>query len=219
MSTNNFKLIAVGDDGVGKSTLLSVLNDCPFQSTMPIIVEKYIKKGLHKGDPYILNIWDSACKEEYDTLRLPAYIGVDVVLICFSLVSRESFLNVEKKWFHEVKKFCKDPIIILIGTKQDLRQEGNTDHISDDEINKFAQEQKCSSFIPCSSKNKMNIDSIIPTVINECFKNRTLVKTPEDKDEQIKILMSYIRFLEDRLCKYEPTKQINFEKLLNDQST
>lgn len=173
MSTNNFKLVAVGDDGVGKSTLLSVLNDCPFQSTLPIIVENYIKKGIYKGEQYTLHIWDSAGKEEYEKLRPLAYTGVDVILICFSLVSRESFLNVEKKWFHEVKTYCKDPIIILIGTEQDLRQEGNPDHLSDDEINKFAQEHKCSSFIPCSSKNKMNIDSIIPTVINECFKKKS----------------------------------------------
>lgn len=213
-----FKVVTVGDDGVGKTCLLSTLNDKPFPTEAPTIFDNQTQNVCYEGVPYKLHMWDTAGNDEYGRLRPLAYSGANVVLICFSLVSKESFVNISKKWLDEVKKYSKDAIIILVGTKLDLCQERNVDHVTDDEISKFVTEQKCSAFIKCSSKNKLNIDAVFPAIIKEYVKKASAVVSPEGKDEQIRVLMSYIRFLEDRLSKYEPTKQINFEKLLNDQN-
>lgn len=47
-------------------------------------------------------------------------------LICFSIVNPSSFENVRAKWYSEIKYFCPNTPIILVGTKLDLRDDHNT---------------------------------------------------------------------------------------------
>ncbi len=53
-----------------------------------------------------------------------SYAQTDVFLICFSIVNPISFENVRTKWYPEVKFFCPNTPIILVGTKLDLREDG-----------------------------------------------------------------------------------------------
>ncbi len=54
-----------------------------------------------------------------------SYPQTDVFLICFSIVNPSSFENVRAKWFQEVKHFCPNTPIVLVGTKLDLREDRN----------------------------------------------------------------------------------------------
>lgn len=51
--------------------------------------------------------------------------GVDLFLICFSLVTRNSMANVEKKYLPEILELCPGVPFLLVGTKQDLRDDPN----------------------------------------------------------------------------------------------
>ena len=75
------------------------------------------------GDNIELNIFDTAGQEDYDKLRPIGYSNVDVVLVCFSVDSRDSFANVESVWYKEMNHFCKDAPLILVCNKTDLREE------------------------------------------------------------------------------------------------
>ena len=163
------KLVAVGDGAVGKTSLLMVLNGKPFpERYVPTIFENYTQAVDIQGVPYKLHIWDTAGQDEYDRLRPLSYSGANAILLCFALDSKQSFVNLSERWIGEVKHYCKDAKIILIGTKADLRQTGNPNHVTDDEAKGFLAEQKCDAFIPCSPKSGDGVDQVFPAAAKAC---------------------------------------------------
>ncbi|XP_077963235.1 ras homolog family member Gb isoform X1 [Gasterosteus aculeatus] len=73
-----------------------------------------------------LNLWDTAGQEEYDRLRTLSYPQTNVFIICFSISSPASYENVKHKWHPEVSHHCPAVPILLVGTKSDLRSDGET---------------------------------------------------------------------------------------------
>ncbi len=73
------------------------------------------------GDTYLLNLFDTAGQEDWDTLRVMAYPDTDVILLCFSLARPDSFENITTKWIPELNKYIPKALIILVGTQSDLR--------------------------------------------------------------------------------------------------
>ena len=61
-------------------------------------------------------------QEDYDRLRPFSYSDVDVVLICFSLADQDTLTNVVDNWSPEIRYFCGDVPVILVGNKKDLRE-------------------------------------------------------------------------------------------------
>ena len=53
-------------------------------------------------------------------MRVFAYPNADCFLCCFSVTSYNSLLNVSHKWVPEIRKYCPQIPIILVGTKLDL---------------------------------------------------------------------------------------------------
>ncbi|KAK7497225.1 hypothetical protein BaRGS_00011519 [Batillaria attramentaria] len=67
-----------------------------------------------------LVIQDTAGQEDLDRLRPPFYLNKDAVIICFAVDNPDSLHNVETLWAPEVKKYCGQAPIILVGNKADL---------------------------------------------------------------------------------------------------
>ena len=68
-----------------------------------------------------LGLWDTAGQEDYDRLRPLSYPQTDVFMLCFSCVSTNSFNNVRDKWYPEVRHYCPDTPVVVVGTKIDMR--------------------------------------------------------------------------------------------------
>ncbi len=65
-----------------------------------------------------LALWDTAGQEDYDRLRPLSYPDTDVILMCFSIDSPDSLENIPEKWTPEVRHFCPNVPIILVGNKK-----------------------------------------------------------------------------------------------------
>lgn len=86
--------------------------------------------------------------DDYDRLRPLSYPETNVFLICFAVNSPTSFQNVREKWYPEVKHYCPDIPLLLMGTKSDLReadQSGQTSsegrgYVTPDEAMEMAKE-------------------------------------------------------------------------------
>jgi small GTP-binding protein len=73
------------------------------------------------GQRVDLQLNDTAGQEDYDRLRPVSYPNTDVFLLCFSLDDAENTRNVREKWHPELRDFCPDVPVVLVGTKSDLR--------------------------------------------------------------------------------------------------
>jgi len=117
------KLVVVGDGGCGKTSLLVVYQDGAFpEKYVPTVFENYISSvKLDNGKIVELALWDTAGQEDYDRLRPLSYPETDVILVCFAIDMRNSFLNVNDRWLPEVTHFCESVPRLLVGCKIDLR--------------------------------------------------------------------------------------------------
>ena len=82
----------------------------------------------------------AAGQEDYDRLRPLSYPMTDVFIVCFDISRRPSFENVSHRWYPEIKHFCPDVPIILVGMKSDLR-EGAQETVTPEEAQQLAKEQ------------------------------------------------------------------------------
>lgn len=68
-----------------------------------------------------MTLFDTEGPEHYDRLRALWYPHTEVAVICFSIDSRDSLDNIPIKWAPEVKHFCPNVPILLVGNKKELR--------------------------------------------------------------------------------------------------
>jgi small GTP-binding protein len=116
------KLLLAGDGAVGKTCLLVVYaqGQLPVEY-LPTIFENYKCTITVNKAQYDLHLWDSAGREEFEAIRLASYHNTHVFILCFSVVDRESYENIKKKWIIDIRERVPDAVLLLVGTKTDLR--------------------------------------------------------------------------------------------------
>lgn len=117
-----FKLLLVGDAGVGKSsTLLRYADDTFTQSYISTIgIDFKVKTVQFDGKTAKLQIWDTAGEERFRTITSAYYRGAHGIAIVYDTSYRSSFDNV-RQWKHEIEKYSREDVhVILLGNKKDL---------------------------------------------------------------------------------------------------
>lgn len=115
-----FKLLIIGDSGVGKSSLLLRFSDNTFSGTYitTIGVDFKIRTIDVNGEKVKLQIWDTAGQERFRTITSTYYRGTHGVVVVYDVCSGESFANV-KRWLQEIDTNCDVVNRILVGNKDD----------------------------------------------------------------------------------------------------
>ena len=98
-----FKLLIIGDSGVGKSSLLVRFADNTFSGNYitTIGVDFKIRTVDVRGERVKLQIWDTAGQERFRTITSTYYRGTHGVIVVYDVSSGDSFANV-KRWLHEI---------------------------------------------------------------------------------------------------------------------
>jgi Ras family protein A len=119
-----------------------------------------------------LALWDTAGQEDYDRLRPLSYPDTDVILMCFSVDSPDSLENIPEKWTPEVKHFCPNVPIILVGNKKDLRNDPNTikelakmkqEPVRNEDGRSMAERINAFAYLECSAKTKEGVREVFET--------------------------------------------------------
>ncbi|XP_025237093.1 transforming protein RhoA-like isoform X3 [Theropithecus gelada] len=144
------KLVIVGDGACGKTCLLIVFSKDQFPEVyVPTVFENYV--------------------EDYDRLRPLSYPDTDVILMCFSIDSPDSLENIPEKWTPEVKHFCPNVPIILVGNKKDLRNDEHTrrelakmkqEPVKPEEGRDMANRIGAFGYMECSAKTKDGVREV-----------------------------------------------------------
>ncbi|XP_011870854.1 PREDICTED: ras-related C3 botulinum toxin substrate 1-like [Vollenhovia emeryi] len=118
------KVVLVGDGAVGKTSLVVSYSTNGFPGEyVPTAFDNYNVVVNVDGQPLNVQLCDTAGQDDFDPLRSLCYPETDVFLVCFSVVCPSSYHSVASRWINEVRKYCPNAPIILVGTKSDLRSD------------------------------------------------------------------------------------------------
>lgn len=160
-----FKILMVGNSGVGKSCILTQLTEKTYNETYisTIGVDFKIYTINVDGRVVKLQLWDTAGQERFRTITSGYYRGAHGIVLVYDVTNRESFLDIEK-WQKEIEKYAKSNVIrILIGNKCDLMEKRE---VSEQEGRELAN-QMFISFIETSAKLSKNVSEVFVKMSRE----------------------------------------------------
>jgi len=169
-----FKLLLIGDSGVGKSCLLLRFADDTYTESYisTIGVDFKIRTIEQDGKTVKLQIWDTAGQERFRTITSSYYRGAHGIIIVYDVTDRESFNNV-KHWITEIDKYAAEGVNkLLVGNKSDLQSKKV---VSYDEAKELADGLGV-QFLETSAKNAHNVEESFNCMAGE-IKVRVANKT------------------------------------------
>ncbi|KAH7316863.1 P-loop containing nucleoside triphosphate hydrolase protein [Stachybotrys elegans] len=151
------KLVLLGDGACGKTSLLNVFTRGYFPTVYePTVFENYVHDIFVDNVHIELSLWDTAGQEEFDRLRSLSYgtflslllspppslfspnqadsqppDDTDLIMLCYSVNSKDSLENVESKWVGEIADNCPGVKLVLVALKCDLREQNEEDAAAD----------------------------------------------------------------------------------------
>ncbi len=184
------KVVVVGDGAVGKTSLLISYTEKRFpEEYVPTVFDNFLVNVNVPGFPGEtgLALWDTAGPEEYSRLRRLSYPSTNVFFLCFSIVFRPSFSNVESKWVPELRfdrKGFRDAEIFLVGCKSDLRGSG-TDEVTVEEAKQLCERLNLQGYFETSAR-QLKFDNVFDTAILSIHIDRRAKKSDEKTKQKEK---------------------------------
>ena len=155
----SFKLIIVGDSGVGKSCLSIKASRNYFEDFYsPTVGFEFLTFNVKVKDKSVkLQIWDTCGQEVYRSLISSFYRSASLAIIVYSIDNENSFNNIEK-WLNDIKsQSSPDVKIFLIGNKVDLADKRK---VTKDAGENFSSSHNVSFFTETSAKTGLNVQNV-----------------------------------------------------------
>ncbi|VDK43702.1 unnamed protein product [Anisakis simplex] len=117
-----FKLLLIGDSGVGKTCILYRFSDDAFNTTFisTIGIDFKIKTIELKGKKIKLQIWDTAGQERFHTITTSYYRGAMGIMLVYDITNAKSFDNIAK-WLRNIDEHASEDVEkMLLGNKCDM---------------------------------------------------------------------------------------------------
>jgi len=128
--STKYKVIFVGDSGVGKTSILNTYSKKNYNPKATLGTE-FTEKYIEKHD-ITLQIWDCAGQERFRALTKLYYRGARICILVFDLSNKISLESLENYWIPTIKDNTDSTIqFILIGNKLDLTPNINYSNIWD----------------------------------------------------------------------------------------
>jgi Ras-related protein Rab-18 len=160
MAAPTFKILLVGDSGVGKSSLMLRFAADTFNENISatIGIDFKVKAiSLDDGSPANLQIWDTAGQERFRTLTSSYYRGAHAVIMVYDCTDVSTFESLTTHWMEEVRTYCNpnEVTFLLVGNKCDLFT-GAPSHVPPAKAEAFARDHQM-MFVKCSARTKEGV--------------------------------------------------------------
>lgn len=167
-SSPEFKLVLVGDGGVGKTTFVKrhLTGEFEKKYVATMGAEVHPLPFATSYGPIVFNVWDTAGQEKFAGLRDGYYVGSQAAIIMFDVASRITYKNVPN-WHRDLVRVCDDIPMVLVGNKIDIKAR----KVKATQIN--FHRRKNIHYVDVSAKSNYNFDKPFLWIA------RTLAKAPD----------------------------------------
>ncbi|XP_039271189.1 ras-related protein Rab-8B-like [Styela clava] len=117
-----FKLLLIGDSGVGKTCVLFRFSEDQFNSTFisTIGIDFKIRTIELDGKKIKLQIWDTAGQERFRTITTAYYRGAMGIMLVYDITNSKSFDNI-KNWIRNIEEHASSDVEkMILGNKCDM---------------------------------------------------------------------------------------------------
>ena len=162
-----FKLLIIGESGVGKTCLLLRFTDDSFTANhlTTIGIDFKIKIITLENKLIKLQIWDTAGQERFRTITKTYYKGAHGIILTYDVTDSYSFKNLHN-WIKQIEANAQTNVCkVLIGNKCDKPDR----KVTEDEGRKLAEEFNM-SFFETSAKTNQNVNEVFNFLTAEILK-------------------------------------------------
>ena len=180
-----FKILLIGNSGVGKSSLLLRFADEYFNDTqMPTIGVDFKIRTIEVDTKDVrLQIWDTAGQERFKTITSAYYKGSQGIIVTYDITDRTSFTQVIE-WMNEVEKNADCLMAkMLIGNKKDLDSQRE---VSYEEGKELADTYNI-KFMETSAKESLNVEESFIAMAKDIKDQVSLLTRPQDSRRSRKL--------------------------------
>ena len=154
-----FKVIVIGDSGVGKTCLSHKATKNIFEENYTATIGfEFFSLNIKLNDKVIkLQVWDTCGQELYRSVVTNFYRNTSLAILVYSINSEQTFENMDM-WLKELRNYSKpDTKAFLIGNKKDLEDQRQVET----EIGeKFAKQNGMNLFMETSAKTGFNAQKL-----------------------------------------------------------
>ena len=183
MSIESFKVVLVGESGVGKTSIITQFIDQTFQEDQQSTTGGTFstKSVICEGGKILkFEIWDTAGQEKYRSLTTMFYKDANAAVMVYDVTRKESFDEIKNYWSNQIKENSPENIILVIaGNKSDLIEQETVD---EEEARNFAKELNA-IFISTSAKSSEGINSLFEEIAKK-HTGSTNITIKEDDGEE-----------------------------------
>ncbi|CAM1312403.1 RAB37 (predicted) [Pycnogonum litorale] len=173
-----FKVMLIGDSGVGKTCLLVRFRDGSFLSGTFIstVGIDFRNKVVNVDEAKVkLQIWDTAGQERFRSVTHAYYRDAHALLLLYDVTNKTSFDNT-RAWLGEIHEYAQDDVVImLLGNKCDMVPERQ---VKKEDGERLSREYNV-AFMETSAKTGLNVDLAFTAIARELKFRRT--QGPEDE--------------------------------------
>eukprot|EP00123_Amoebidium_parasiticum_P013157 comp21801_c0_seq7/m.31021 comp21801_c0_seq7/g.31021 ORF comp21801_c0_seq7/g.31021 comp21801_c0_seq7/m.31021 type:complete len:212 (-) comp21801_c0_seq7:25-660(-) len=164
-----FKLLLIGDSGVGKTCVLFRFSDDSYNATFisTIGIDFKIRTIELDGKKIKLQIWDTAGQERFRTITTAYYRGAMGIMLVYDVTCEKSFENI-RQWIRNIETHASEDVEkMILGNKCDMDDKR--------EVAKERGEQLAAEysvpFLETSAKNNINVEQAF-TQMAQAIKKR-----------------------------------------------
>lgn len=164
-----FKVVLIGESGVGKTNLLSrfTRNEFNHDSRTTIGVEFSTRTIMVEGMTVKAQIWDTAGLERYRAITSAYYRGAVGALLVFDITKHQTYDCVER-WLKELYDHADANIVVmLVGNKTDLTDSAR--EVPSEEAKMYADNNGL-LFIETSALDSTNVELAFETILTDIFR-------------------------------------------------
>lgn len=160
-----FKLLLIGDSGVGKTCLLFRFSEDAFNTTFisTIGIDFKIRTIELNGKRIKLQIWDTAGQERFRTITTAYYRGAMGIMLVYDITSEKSFENI-KNWIRNIEEHASSDVErMILGNKCDMNDKRQ---VSKERGEKLAIDYGI-KFLETSAKTSINVEESFITLARD----------------------------------------------------